>query len=168
MKLTKAFPVFLLAVAMPVFAHPHFFKEVRFAFDRDADSKQAITLSHITVPFNEIAAGSLAEGESWHLGFAQFKTGTDLSLGGSEVKAGEYALKVKRGVGEDWSLFLEPKGEKDEAKSIPLAGEMSSNPEGKDHLMIEILPVGEKEETGIVLEVRFGPSVIQVPLSLGN
>ncbi|MCA9437707.1 MAG: hypothetical protein KC978_18120 [Candidatus Omnitrophica bacterium] len=164
MKTFRPLPLILLFVAMPCFSHPHFFKEVRFAFERGSDTDQWISVSHITVPYNEIAAGSLPSGESWHLGFAMLKTGTKMKIGSTEIEAGEYTLNAKRESESDWSLLLLPKGKEGSDNQIHLKGELIDGLENEEHLTIEIHPVGDKEHTQVVLEVRFGPYSIQAPI----
>ena len=155
-----------MAVAIPCFSHPHYFKEVRFSFEREADSGKWISASHITVPYNEIAAGSLEDGKSWHLGFAKIEVGTDMTLGGAAVVPGQYSLNVLKGEGEAWSLFLKPEAEDEKDEQLPLEGELITDLDSKEHLIIEIHPIGDKEETQVVLEVRFGPNLLQVPVEL--
>ena len=165
MKPVMILVVILCILPLSAISHPHFFKEVRFSFDRDKDSKHSIVVSHITVPFNEIATASLPEGGDWHLGFAKLEIGVDIEMGESTLESGVYSLKVKRTSETKWSLFLVPDGKDGEDEEIPLECQVSSDLPDEDHLSISIHPVGAKDETQIVLDVRFGPNGIQVPLT---
>jgi len=155
-------------IPLSAFGHPHYFKEVRFSFDRDKESNQSIVVSHITVPYNEIATASLPEGGDWHLGFAKLEVGSPLDIGGSRIDPGLYSLKVKRGPSSEWSLFLVPDKEGGEEGKIELESELKAGLPEKEHLEISIQPYGSKEDVRILLSVRFGPNGLSVPLKQGN
>ena len=165
MKTMTAFLVVVLGFSSnPVFSHPHFFKEVRFSFDQERSPSQSIVVSHITVPFNEIAAASLPEGGDWHLGFAKLEVGMPLEIGGKEIEPGRYSLNVRRGPGDEWSLFLVPDAKDAKERELVLSSHLRSDLPSEDHLKIEIHPTGPKDKTEIVLRVRFGPNGLSVPL----
>ncbi len=165
MKSTIVLIVLVCLVPMQAIGHPHFFKEDRFFFDRGKSEDQSLTVSHMTVPFNEIATASLPEGEDWHLGFAQLKLGMAIELGGQKVEPGTYTLKIKREGDSKWSLFLQSDEEDDKKKTIELNSRMKSDLPAQDHLNISIRPIGNKEVTEIALIVRFGPNGIEAPVN---
>lgn len=143
-------------VSGTVFAHPHFPKEIVFKWDReDSPEARQVTLSHITVPYNEIKAGELAVGDSWHLGFAKLKTTVGLKSGDLPIPAGDYELKGKRETEDRWSLQI-VSGKGEDAKEIAPACEFQEDLPAVQHLLIEVHPDGDKESATVWVSVRFG------------
>ncbi len=82
--------------------HPHHPKVVKIG-----GVKGNITLTHITVPFNEKHLADLKPGFTWHMGFANLKTEIPIECGDVKVPAGNYKLEMRRGkTNKDWSFVL--------------------------------------------------------------
>jgi hypothetical protein len=147
------------------FAHPHFPKETTFRWDReDSPEARKITVTHITVPYNEIKAGELPAGESWHLGFAKLRTTVDLESGGTPIAAGEYELKGKREAEDRWSLEL-VSGKEEDRKTLAPKCEFEKGFPVAHHLSIETHPDGEKESTTVWVSVMFGDMRVRFPVA---
>lgn len=149
-------------------AHPHFSKEISFRWDRE-DSPQArkMILRHITVPYNEIKAGELKAGESWHCGFAKLETSAALKNGSTSIPAGQYEIRVRKEEGGAWSMHL-LHGPKENKKTVELEERLESDLPVEEHLRFDLHPKGGKDNPEVRIFLRFGPHLLRTAVVLAE
>jgi len=156
--LTALLPLLLAPAPPTAVRHPHFPKKVtmQLGFGQEAAS---ISVSHLTVTFDEAGFEALPAGGTWHLGNGKFETGAELTVGGQKIEKGRYRLLGRKQLGGDWELVLDPNGKdfdnalSDEA--LALKTRFLKEEPIQEHLRIDLQPSGDQEHTTLQLEVHF-------------
>ena len=157
--LTLALPFASAVAPSPAPVHPHFSNHPHFSKTVEVQLPgMTLTVNHITVTFDKKGAEAMKPGGAWHLGGAQFDTSADVKIGGVDVAAGSYSLKVRKNDDDGWDLVLDEPTRfvsriSKQAKALKTA--YDDDAPLFEHLSIDIQPAGDKSSTQLFLDVRF-------------
>ena len=131
----KAFSVIfvLTGITLALIAHPHLPRTSKVG----VGDGEAITLQHVTIPWNEANPDRLEKGSSWKPLGAKLNTPIALKSGSTSIPAGEYEVQITKHSAEKFSMALVQGSE-----VIELESEVTMGLPLQDHLVLDLHPRG--------------------------
>ncbi len=143
--------VLLAAIPALLLGHPHFMRKGSVMVGQD----QAISLEHVTVPFNEARPSAMDVGSDWSIYGGKLSTPVNLKSGDTQIPAGDYQIKIHKDSEKSYSMALSKGGE-----NYKLVSKFADGLSDQDHLVIDLHMRGAGDAMAGYIDLRFGTFMV--------